>query len=101
MRKAQTDARSLGRNFHWSSHPILKGTLFRSLASAYNSLAIALRHINPGLRIAVDFRSSAARHTAGRGTVVLAGFGDAVAFFGFEGWGRRGFLCRQNRRRDR
>src|SRR6266436_1480472 len=55
--------------------------LFRRQAAPDDALAVALRHINPGLWISVPFRSSAARVVASRGAVILPGLGNPVTLF--------------------
>src|SRR5438477_9451162 len=59
------------------------------LAAAHDAVAIAFGDVDPGLLVAVDLRGAGAGIVAGRGAVVLAGLGEAVALLGFEGWGGR------------
>src|SRR5262245_24772230 len=67
------------------------------LAAANDAVAIAFRHVDPGLLVGVDLRGSGAGIVAGRGAVVLAGLGEAVALLGFEGRGRRRAALRHNK----
>src|SRR5262245_2977172 len=67
------------------------------LAAADDAIAIAFGHVDPGLLVAVDFRGSGAGIVPGRGTVVLAGLGEAVALLGLEGRGRRRAALRHNK----
>src|ERR1700680_3077493 len=82
-------------------------SLLRLEAAADDALAVPGGDVNPRFRIAAELRRTAARVVAGRRTVVLAGFGDAVTLFGLERRRRRnGLLRRQeswggNRRRER
>src|SRR5713101_7175497 len=55
--------------------------LFRRQAGPDDALAVALRHINPGLWISVPFRRAAARVVASRGAVILPGLGNPVTLF--------------------
>src|SRR5215813_12391419 len=66
------------------------------LAAADDAVAIAFRHVDPGLLVGIDLRSSGAGIVAGRGAVVLAGLGEPVALLGFEGRGRRRAALRHN-----
>src|SRR5215813_3623805 len=59
------------------------------LGAADDAVAIAFRHVDPGLLVGVDLRGSGAGIVPRRGAVVLAGLGEAVALLGFEGGGRR------------
>src|SRR6058998_3253653 len=56
---------------------------------------VAGMDVDPRLRIAVEFRGSAARVVAGRRAVVFAGLRDAVALLRLEGVGRRDRLLRR------
>src|SRR5262245_22715371 len=69
----------------------------RGLAAAHDAIAIAFGHVDPGLLVGVDLRGSGAGIVAGRGAVVLAGLGEAVALLGFEGRGRRRAALRHNK----
>src|SRR5262245_18778419 len=66
------------------------------LAAADDAVAIAFGDVDPGLLVAVDLRGSGAGIVPGRGAIVLAGLGEAVALLGFEGGGRRRAALRHN-----
>src|ERR1700739_1889131 len=72
VRKPETNACPVGfspRTCHGGGH--LEGSLFLSFAAADDPLAITFRNVNPGFRIGVEFRRSAARVVSCGRAVVL------------------------------
>src|SRR4029453_768675 len=53
--------------------------LLRLKPATNDAVAVARGHVDPGFRIAIEFRGTPTRVVAGRRAVVLAGLRDAVA----------------------